>query len=61
VAYVFESEEEVLEMAKAETWQQVKRVLECEDNFMWLENEMVSSPLFRIVDFLAPFSLLIRF
>ena len=42
MAYVFEDEEEVLEMADPEKWNAVKRILEQENNFTWLSNEMVS-------------------
>jgi hypothetical protein len=52
VAYVFESEEEVLEMSKPEKKGHVKQFLEREENFMWLANEMVSFPSFHKIHFI---------
>ena len=46
VAYVFESEEEVLEMSNPDKKGHVKQFLEREENFMWFANAEVRSPSF---------------
>jgi len=51
VAYVFETEAQVLDMQEPEKWAQVKRELEKERGFLWFANEDVSSSSFRIYPF----------